>query len=40
MSAAREVKPSEGPKGPSTRDCGEADTRTQVWLGPYKEAEA
>jgi hypothetical protein len=27
MSAAREAQPSEGPKGPSTRECREADTQ-------------
>jgi hypothetical protein len=39
MSAAREAKPSEGRKGPSTRECGEADTRPQPCLRSAKEAE-
>jgi hypothetical protein len=40
MSAAREARPSEGPKGPSPRDCREADAPTGVTRGPSKEAEA
>jgi hypothetical protein len=40
MSAAREAKPSEGLKGPSTRDCGEADAQVDVRHGWLKEAEA
>jgi hypothetical protein len=39
MSAAREAKPSEGPKGPSSRDSNEADTRTCACDGQFKEAE-
>ena len=40
MSAAREAKPSEGPKGPSTRDRDEADARTRAAPPKSKEAEA
>jgi hypothetical protein len=40
MSAAREAKPSEGPKGPSTRDCREADARGDTCLYRPKEADA
>ena len=36
----REARPSEGPKGPSPRDCREADAPTGVTRGPSKEAEA
>jgi hypothetical protein len=40
MSAAREAKPSEGPKGPSPRDCGEADAQAHARYGRSNEAEA
>jgi len=40
VSAAREAKPSEGPKGPSPRDRQEADALTEEWCGRSKEAEA
>jgi|SwirhisoilCB3_FD_contig_31_5789557_length_255_multi_2_in_0_out_0_2 hypothetical protein len=39
MSAAREAKPSEGPKGPSPRDFGEADSCSRVLHDASKEAE-
>jgi len=39
MSATREAKPSEVPNGPSTRECGEADTPPRFCLRPAKEAE-
>jgi Cu-processing system ATP-binding protein len=40
MSAAREAKPSEGPKNPSTRDSGETDTRSRACDQRAKEVEA
>ena len=40
MSAAREAKPSGGPKGTSPRECQEADTQCFVAAGHCKEAEA
>ena len=39
MSAPREAKPSEGPKGPWARDDREADARTRGGRRRYKEAE-
>jgi tryptophan synthase alpha chain len=39
MSAAREAKPSEGPKGPSPRDCEEADARCRASDDHRKEAD-
>ena len=39
MSAAREAKPSAGPKGPSPRDSGEADAQIAARCKRYEEAE-
>jgi hypothetical protein len=40
MSAPREAKPSEGPKGASPRDCEEADTLIDALRRRSKEADA
>jgi hypothetical protein len=40
VSARREAKPSEGPKGPSARDRCEADAPAGAKRRCYKEAEA
>jgi hypothetical protein len=39
MSAAGEAKPSQGSKGPTPRDCGEADTPRPRHATGRKEAE-